>query len=90
MIEIYGGKNRTETHYRIINYELYQGNCADGEQCENGERTVGEQNENGARTVSDHKQECTKNDKNDQEEYTPFVLFGKSLKRRSRYVFDSC
>jgi len=62
MIEIYGEKgNRTETHYKVINYEVYQGSDDD-------KVTEKKQPGNSQVTVDGDKQECTKNDKNDKED----------------------
>ncbi len=62
MIEIYPKKsNREGTHYKIVNYKVYQ--AKDGE-----EVTVKKQSGNNEETVTGSKQECIKNDKNDKED----------------------
>ena len=65
MIEIYGKKgNRKETHYKVVNYGVYQGSDDD-------KVTEKKQLGNSQVTVTGDKQECIrmyKNDKEDEEE----------------------
>ncbi len=67
MIVIYPiQSNREGTHYKIVNYDIYQSK-------EDEEVTIKKQLGNSEETVTGSKQECNKNDKNDKEDiYSAF------------------
>ncbi len=66
MIEVYPRKsNREGTHYKIINYGVYQAS-------DNEKVTARKQSGNSQETVTTPKQECSKNDKNVNKLYNSF------------------
>lgn len=86
MIEIYGKKgNRKETHYKVVNYGVYQGSDDD-------KVTEKKQLGNSQVTVTGDKQECIrmiKNDKEDEEEgdkENPFSFYQNNFGTISSFI----